>query len=75
MSDLSALPPAERARRYRQLADMHLQLVGEALVEEARAAHLELAGLWTRLATQADHQIAARRQAANHAADSRSLSA
>jgi hypothetical protein len=56
MADLSGLPPAERAGRYRELADMHLQLAGEAQGGEARAAHLELSALWTRLATQAEHQ-------------------
>ena len=53
-ADLSALPATERAARYRELADMHLRLGGAALVEEARAAHLELAALWTRLASQAE---------------------
>lgn len=55
--DFSGLPPGERAARYRELADMHLRLGGAALVEEARAAHLELAALWTRLATQAELQV------------------
>lgn len=54
--DFSGLPPDERAARYRDLADMHLRLGGAALVAEARAAHLELAALWTRLATQAELQ-------------------
>ena len=56
MADLSDLPPGERARRYREFAEMHLHLGGEAQAEQARAAHLELASLWTRLATQADRQ-------------------
>jgi len=54
-ADCSGLPATERAARYRELAAMHLKLSGAAMVEEARAAHLELAALWTRLASQADH--------------------
>ena len=56
LGDLSNLPPQERARHYRELADMHLGRAGSARMDDARAAHLELAALWTRLATQADHQ-------------------
>jgi hypothetical protein len=54
-ADYSGLPAAQRAARYRELAEMHLSLGGAAMAEEARAAHLELAALWTRLASQADH--------------------
>ena len=57
-ADLSALPPAERAARYRELAKMHLGFAGRAAIADARAAHLELAALWTRLAAQADHESA-----------------
>ncbi|THD79436.1 MAG: hypothetical protein E7812_10240 [Phenylobacterium sp.] len=56
MADLSGLPPGERAKHYRELSDMHRLLAGEAPGGEARAAHLELAALWTRLASQAEHQ-------------------
>lgn len=56
VEDLSGLPAAERAKRYRELAAMHLKLGGGAMVEQARAAHLELAALWTRLARQAELQ-------------------
>jgi len=51
--DLSGLPSSERAARYRELADMHLRLGQAAILAEARASHLELAALWTRLAAQA----------------------
>ena len=70
MADLSDLPPAERAGRYRECADMHLRLAEEAQAGEARAAHLELAALWTRLATQAEHQ--ASRRSARAGADTAS---
>lgn len=56
LGDLSNLPPQERARHYRELADMHLSRAQATPMDEARAAHLELAALWTRLASQADHQ-------------------
>ncbi len=58
LGDLTAQPPSERAARYRELADMHLRLGQSAAAPEARAAHLELAALWTRLAAQADHLAA-----------------
>jgi hypothetical protein len=61
--DASALPARDRAERYRALATQHLELGKAALVAEARAAHLELAALWTRLATQAEHQISEGRSA------------
>jgi len=54
-SDLSLRPGAERAARYRELADMHLAFAQETADAAARASHLELAALWTRLASQADH--------------------
>lgn len=54
--DVSGLPPAERARRYRELADRHLRLGQRMISAEASAAHLELAALWTRLATEAERQ-------------------
>lgn len=57
--DLELLPPAQRAARYRELADMHLTLGQQAKVAEARASHLELAGLWTRLAASAERQAKA----------------
>jgi hypothetical protein len=56
--DLSGLPSSERAARYRELADMHLRLGQAAILAEARASHLELAALWTRLAAQAERQSA-----------------
>ena len=56
--DLQDQPPAARAAHYRELADMHLQAAQTAAASEARASHLELAALWTRLAAQADHQPA-----------------
>jgi hypothetical protein len=55
---LTLLPPAQRAARYRELTEMHLALAQQATLPEARAAHLELAALWTRLAAQADHESA-----------------
>ncbi|RAK55884.1 hypothetical protein DJ017_15910 [Phenylobacterium soli] len=36
---------------------MHLRMAQRVSAPEARASHLELAALWTRLAAQADHQI------------------
>lgn len=57
MADVTGLAPADRARRYRDLADMHLKLAASASAPEARASHLELAALWTRLAAQADHNL------------------
>jgi hypothetical protein len=56
--DLSGLPSCERAARYRELADLHLRLGQAAILAEARASHLELAALWTRLAAQAERQSA-----------------
>jgi hypothetical protein len=53
--DLSGLPPAERAKCYRELAEMHLRL-GQQASADTSASHLELAALWTRLAAQAEHQ-------------------
>ncbi|MDB5494833.1 MAG: hypothetical protein JWP86_2170 [Phenylobacterium sp.] len=55
---MTGLSPTERAAHYRELADMHLQLGQGAVVAEARASHLELAALWTRLAAQAEHEAA-----------------
>jgi hypothetical protein len=52
--DPEGRPAAGRAAHYRELAAMHLELGQESRSPEARAAHLELAGLWTRLAAQAD---------------------
>jgi hypothetical protein len=71
VGDLSNLPPQERARHYRELADMHLGRAEAARMDEARAAHLELAALWTRLATQADHQaeLTARRSRSEDGAE------
>jgi hypothetical protein len=54
VGDLSGLPADERARRYRELAHMHVGM-SEGAVAEARTAHLELAALWMRLAAQAEH--------------------
>jgi hypothetical protein len=55
--DLSRLPPAERARSYRDLAEMHLRL-GQQASADTSASHLELAALWTRLAAQAEEAAA-----------------
>ena len=55
-SELSERPAEERAERYRKLADMHLRLGRKTAIADARASHLELAALWTRLAAQATHQ-------------------
>lgn len=54
--EFSRRPGAERAARYRELADMHLRYGEQAHDPAARASHLELAALWTRLAAQAEHQ-------------------
>lgn len=59
--DVSGLPPDERARRYRELADRHLRLGSRMTSADATAAHLELAALWTRLATEAERQAHADR--------------
>ena len=56
--DVTGLSPTARAAHYRELADMHLQLGQATTFAEARASHLELAALWTRLAAQADHEAA-----------------
>jgi hypothetical protein len=55
--DPSAQPARERADRYRALAAQHVALGKAAPGAEARAAHLELAALWTRLSAQAEHQV------------------
>lgn len=57
--DPGDLPPASRAAHYRDLADRHLSLAGVTAAADARAAHLELAALWTRLAGEADRQAKA----------------
>lgn len=55
-NELASRSPGERAARYRELADMHLKVAASSKAPEARASHLELAALWTRLAAQADRQ-------------------
>jgi hypothetical protein len=62
--DFPAPPAGERADRYRALAAQHVDLSRVAPGDEARAAHLELAALWTRLAAQAQHQVLEDRPAA-----------
>ena len=53
--DAEGVSSAGRAAHYRELADMHLKLGQKTASAEARASHLELAALWTRLAAQAEH--------------------
>lgn len=53
--DAEGVSSEGRAAHYRELADMHLKLGQATASPEARASHLELAALWTRLAAQADH--------------------
>jgi len=53
--DAEGVSPERRAAHYRGLADMHLKLGQDTASADARASHLELAALWTRLAAQAEH--------------------
>jgi len=55
---MTGLSPTARAAHYRELVEMHLRLGRATTLAEARASHLELAALWTRLAAQADHEAA-----------------
>ena len=54
MQDIVALPPVERARRYRELAAFARKNAAEALSDEARVSYLTLASQWERLAELAE---------------------
>ena len=55
VDDLASLTPGARAARYRQLAEMHLKFAREVRDPAMRGSHLQLASLWTRLASAAEH--------------------
>ena len=53
MTELSQLPPRERAKRYRELArEARLQATGSK--GEAQIAFVKFAGQWEQLAREAD---------------------
>ena len=53
MTDLSGLPPRERAKRYRQLAKEARVHAANSKADE-RAAFVKFAGKWEQLALEAD---------------------
>jgi hypothetical protein len=53
MTDFSALPPRERAKRYRQIAAA-MRRDAERATPEARAPYLVLAEQWDKLAEEAE---------------------
>lgn len=57
--DTEGLSPQLRAQHYRECARVQLDLAASAGTAEIRAACLELAGLWTRLAEAAEHETRA----------------
>ncbi len=58
MSELSGLPPRERAKRYRQLAREARVHAANSKADE-RAAFVKFAGKWEQLALEAEAEIEA----------------
>jgi hypothetical protein len=59
LSQLSELPPRERARRYRELAREARQHAANAKAEE-QAAFVRYAGKWEQLAPEAEAEAKAK---------------
>lgn len=57
-TELSELPPRERALRYRELAREQRRLADGSDIPDIRRTHLELGAMWSRLASQAERQVA-----------------
>jgi hypothetical protein len=58
LSELSGLPPRERAKRYRQLAREARVHAANSKADE-RAAFVKFAGKWEQLALEAEAEIEA----------------
>jgi hypothetical protein len=56
MTDISDLPPAERAKRYRQLAD-DAELEGRRAEGAARQSYTLIAATWRRLADEIEAKL------------------
>lgn len=55
--EIGDLPAQERAARYRDLAQSQRELADACELPEIRATHLELAGMWSRLAEEAERRM------------------
>jgi len=51
-----ALPPPERARRYRQMAKAALDMAGGAPTSEDKASYISLSASWHSLATRLERE-------------------
>ena len=61
-----ALPPPERARRYRQMAKAALDMAGGAPTSEDKASYISLSASWHSLATNLEREPDGDSPAATH---------